>query len=110
MRFRKSVQRERSNRQRDLIGSLTGNALSRHPLAQLHFDLLHPPFRSLEPQRATQFFRLPSRETRRHHRNPQQLLLKQRHAERALQNRLERGMRILHRLTSRAPIKNGCTI
>ena len=105
VRFGKSVQRKRSDRQGDLIGGLAGNALPRHPLAQLHFDLLHPPFRSLEAQRAAQFFRLPSRKSRGDHGNPQQLFLKQRHAERALQNRFERGMRILHGLASSPTIQ-----
>ena len=76
-----------------------------HPFAQLYLDLPHPLLRSLEPHRAPQFLGLPAGEPGGRHRHAQQLLLEQRHAERALQNRLERRMRVLHRLAPRAPVQ-----
>jgi hypothetical protein len=54
---------------------------------------------------APQVFGLAARESRRDHRNPQQLLLEQRDAERPFQHRLERRMRIDDRLAAGAPIQ-----
>ena len=48
--------------------------------------------RALEAHGAAQFFGLAAGEAGGDHRHAQQLLLKQRHAQRALQHRLERGM------------------
>ena len=59
---------------------------------------LHPPLGPLEAHRAAQLFGLAAREPGRHHRDPQQLLLEQRHAERALEDRFERRMGIAHLL------------
>ena len=87
------------------------NPVPRHAVAQLHLDLLHPPFGSLEAHRAPQLFGLPAGESGRHHRDAQQLLLKQRHAERARENRLERRMR--DSCTGSRPARRfryGCTI
>ena len=93
VRFGKSVQRERRDRRDDPLRGLAGDALPRHALAQLHFDLLHPLLGSLEAHRAPQFLGLAAGESGGHHRHPQQLLLEQRHAERAREHRLERRMR-----------------
>ena len=82
------------------LGRGAGDSLPRHAVAQLHFHLLHPPFRPLEPERAPQFFGLSAGESRRHHRHAQQLFLKQRNAERARQNRLERRVRVADGLAS----------
>ena len=59
-----------------------GNPLPRHALSQLHLNLLHAPLRSLESERAAQFFGLTAGKPGRDHRDAQQLLLKKRHAER----------------------------
>ena len=75
------------------------------PVAQLHLDLLHPPLGPLEAERAPQLLGLPAGEPGGHHRHPQQLLLKQRHAERPRQDRLERGMRVAHRLAPGAAVQ-----
>src|SRR5207302_1980878 len=69
------------------------------------FDLLHAPFRSLETERAPQLLRLAAAEAGGDHRHAQQLLLEQRDAERAREDRLERGMRIYHRLAAGAAIQ-----
>ena len=105
VRLGKSVQRERRDRRDDLLRGVAGDALPRHAVAQLDFDLLHPPLGSLEPERAPQLFGLPAGEAGRHHRHAQQLLLKERHAERPRQDRLERRMRIGDRLPSGAPVQ-----
>ena len=81
------------------------DALRGHALAQLQLDLPHPLLGSLESHRAPQFLGLPAGEAGGRHRHAQQLLLEQRHAERALQNRFERGMRVLDRLAPGAPIE-----
>ena len=58
VRLGNAVERERRDRSDDLVGRRTGDALPGHPLAQLHFDLLHPPLRPLETERTPQLFRL----------------------------------------------------
>ena len=73
----------------------------RHALAQLHFDLLHALLGALEAHRAAQVFGLAAGEAGHHHRHAQQLFLEQRHAERALQHRLEQRMVVDHRLRGR---------
>ena len=107
VRFGKAVQRERRDRRDDLLRRLAGNPLRRHALAQLDLNLLHPFLGSLEAHRAPQIFGLPAGEAGGHHRQAQQLLLKERDAERALEDRLERGMRILHRFAPGAAIEVG---
>ena len=79
--------------------------LLRHPLAQLHFDLLHPLLGALEAHRAPQLLGLAAGEPGGHHRHPQQLLLEERHAERAREHRLERRMQRHHRLPPGAAIQ-----
>jgi len=70
-------------------------------------DLLHPLHRALEPHRPPQLLGLAAGEVRGHHGDAQQLLLEERHAERALEDRLERRMRITHRLLSLPPPQVG---
>ena len=65
-----------------------------HAGAQPDFDFFHALLRALEAHGAAQFFGFASGEVGHDHRNAQQLFLKKRYAERALQHRLERGMRI----------------
>ena len=94
VRLRKSVERKRRDRSDDLLGRVAGDPLPRHAGAQLPFDLLHALLGSLEAERAAQLLGLAAGKSGRHHRHPQQLLLEERHAERARQDRLERRMRI----------------
>ncbi len=81
VRLGKSVERKRRDRQHDLVGRRARDPVLRHALAQPRLDLLHPLDRSLEPHRPPQFLGLAARKPRHHHRHPQQLLLKQRHAQ-----------------------------
>ena len=69
------------------------------------FDLLHPPLGSLEAHRPAQLLGLAAGEPGGDHRNSQQLFLEERHAKRARENRLERRMRVLHRLAPRPAIQ-----
>ena len=89
VRLGESVQRKRGDRRDDPLGGLAGDAVARHPLAQLHLDMFHPPLGSLEPERAPQILRLSAGEAGRDHRHAQQLFLKERHAERAREHRFE---------------------
>src|SRR6185312_1176096 len=58
-----------------------------------------------ETHRAAKLLGLPAAESRGHHRHPQQLLLKQRHAKRAREDWLQRWMRVDDRLTAGASIQ-----
>ena len=101
VRFGKAIQRKRGDRQHDAIGGVAGDAVLRHALAQQAFELLHALLGSLEAHRAAQVFGLPAGEAGDRHRHAQQLFLEQRHAERALQDRLEQRMIVDHRLRGR---------
>src|SRR4030095_6776071 len=81
----KTIKRERGDGVDDLLGGGAVDALPRHPRAQLRLDLGHEALAPLEAERAPQLLGLRRREAGRHHRHPQQLLLEQRHAERAAQ-------------------------
>ena len=78
----------------DLILHVPGDSVFVHSLAQLHFNFFHAAFRTLESECAPQFFRFAAAETGGEHGHAQQLFLKQRHAECALEHGFERGMRI----------------
>ena len=84
---------------------VAGDAVPRHPLAELHLDLLHALLGALEAHRAPQLLGLAAGEAGGHHRHPQQLLLEQRHAKRPREHRLERGVQRHHRLPSGAAIQ-----
>ncbi len=73
------------------------DAVALHARAQLHFDIRHALFRALEAHGAAQLLGLAARESGGDHRHAQQLLLKQRHAQRAPQHRFERGMQAIGR-------------
>ena len=77
----------------------------RHALAQQPFELLHALLGSLEAHGAAQVFRLAAGEAGHRHRHAQQLFLEQRHAERALQDRLEQRMIEDDRLAAGAAIE-----
>ena len=76
-----------------------------HAGAQLHFDIRHALFGALEAHGAAQFFGLAAGESGRDHRHAQQLLLKQRHAQRALQHRLERGVQAIRLFPPLPPVQ-----
>ena len=84
---------------------LAGDAVFGHALAQQPFELLHALFGSLEAHGAAQVFRLAAGETGHRHRHAQQLFLEQRHAERALQDRLEQRMIVGDQLAAGAAIE-----
>ena len=105
VRFGESVEREGGDRLDDLVLRLLADAALRHPRAQPRLDLLHPFDRPLEAHGAPQLFRLASGESRRDHRDAQELLLEERHAERALEDRLEARVRILDRDLSLPPVE-----
>ena len=89
VRFGESIQRERADREHDAIGHRTRDTAFGHAGTQLHLDGFHALLGTLEPHRAPQIFGLPAGETGHHHRHAQKLLLEERHAERALEHRLE---------------------
>ena len=62
---------------------------------------------ALEPERAPQLLGFAAAEPRRHHRHAQQLLLEQRHPQRALEDRLQRRMRICHGFLPLSPLQVG---
>ena len=68
-----------------------------HARAQFLFDFFHSLLGTLVSQGPTQLFRFSAGEIGAEHRHAQQLLLKKRHAERSLEDRLQRRMRICHR-------------
>ena len=103
MRFGKSIQRKGSNGKNDLLLRLRRNAVALHPFPQLDFDVPHTLFAALKTKGPAQLFCLSTAESRGNHRHAQQLFLKQRHAQGALQNWLQRGMRINHCLSSLSP-------
>ena len=86
MRFRKSVQRKRSDRLHNAILRLVMNSILRHAHPQFSLHFFHPFLGPLRPKRPPQFFRFAPRKTRGNHCNAQQLLLKQRHTQRPLQH------------------------
>ena len=107
----KSVERERLDAEDDLLLRLAGDAALAHAGAQLRLDGAHALDRALEAHRAAQLLGLAAGEAGRHHRHAHQLLLKQRHAERALEDRLQRRVRIGRPARARrAASRYGCTI
>ena len=103
VRLGESVQRKRGDRLNDLLLRLLRDAVALHARTQLDFNVAHPLFAALEAEGATQLFRFAAAESGGNHGHAQQLLLKERHAQRALQHRFERRMRIDHRLPSLPP-------
>src|SRR5262245_16248675 len=63
VRLGKPVEGKRCNRRDDLLRRLAGDPLARHPVAQLHLDLLHPPLGALEAERAAQLLGLAAAES-----------------------------------------------
>ena len=105
VRFGEAVQRERRDRFNDPVLLRAGDAVARHALAQLDLDLGHLSFGALESEGAAQLLGLSAGEARGDHRHTQKLLLEQRHAERALEHRLERGVHEVHRFPALAALQ-----
>src|SRR5437667_10613695 len=87
----------------DLVLNFASDAVLIHSLTQLHFNFFHASLGPLEAERAAQFFRFAAAESGRDHRHSQQLFLKQRYAQSPFEDRLERRMRISHRIASLTP-------
>src|SRR5215471_12480046 len=102
VRFGKAVTGERTDLHDDLVLYILTKSVVRHPAPQLRFDFLHPFFRALETHGAPQIFCLATGKIGRHHGYTKELLLKEWHTEGPLQNRLQRGVRVTHRLLALA--------
>ena len=85
---------------KELLVRLAIDAVGHHALHEPGVDRFHAFARTFVPHRAAQAIGLAGREPGRFDRHAHALLLKERHAQRALQDRLELGMRIDHRLAS----------
>src|SRR6185503_15936064 len=96
MRLRKTIKRKRTDRQNDLVLFLSGDSVSTQAFTQLPLDYLHARFRAFETKRASQLFSLAPRKAGADHGHAQELLLKQRHSERAFQDRLQQWVRVSH--------------
>ena len=105
VRLGKPIERKRRDRQHDRIGGRADDAVGRHAGAQLALDLLHPLLRPLESHRPAQLLGFAAGESRHGHRHAQQLLLEERHAERALEDRLERRMGVDDRFLALAALQ-----
>ena len=78
----------------DVVLRLGADAVAGHAGAQAAFQVLHALHRSAHAHGAAQLLGFGAGEAGDGHGHAQQLLLKERHAERALEHRLERRMRI----------------
>ena len=91
----------------DLFLPRADDAVLRHAVAQPPLDLLHALDRALEAHGAPQLLGLAAGEVGHHHRHAQDLLLEDRHAERAREDRLQAGMRIGDFLALQAALEEG---
>ena len=105
VRFGEPVERERRDGFHDLLLRRGVDSPLGHAAPQLLLDRSHPLLRALEPHRAPQFLRLAAREARGDHRDLEQLLLEERDAEGALQDRLEGRVRVLDGRHAAPPIE-----
>ena len=103
--FGEAVERERGDAADDLVLGVAVDVALGHAGAQALLDLRHPLDRALEAHRAAQLLGLAAGEAGDLHRHPQQLLLEDRHAEGAAQDRLERRVRVLDRLAAGAAVQ-----
>ena len=104
MALGEAVVGERGELLDDLVLYVLGDAAFGHPRPQVRLDHRHRFLRPLEPHRPTQRVRLTGRESRQRHRHLHPLLLKERHAQRPVEDRLQIRMQISHRLlTTPAP-------
>src|ERR1035437_2491217 len=100
VRLGKSVERERSNRKDDLLLRFRRDAVTLHTRAKFDLDIAHAHLAALEAEGAAQFLGFATTEAGGNHRHAQELLLKERHPQRAFQYWLQRGMRIDNGLPS----------
>ena len=105
VRLREPVERERRDAAHDRLRGRAGDAVGCHAGPQFGLDRRHALDRALEAHRAPQLLRLAARETGDGHCDPQQLLLEERHAEGALENRLQRRMRVRDGLAPGAAVQ-----
>ena len=111
MRLGEAVEREGDDAAQDLLLRVARDAARRHAVAQPLLEALHLVLRALEAHRAAQLLGLAAGEARGRHRDAQQLLLEERHAERAREDRLERRMRdSAPARARRRRFRYGCTI
>ncbi len=92
VRFWKAIQCERRDRLDDFLLRLAKDAVAIHAGAQLQLNFFHSFLGALETEGAAQILRFATAESGCDHGYAQELLLKQRHAERSLKNRLKRRM------------------
>ena len=107
VRLGKPIQREGGDGLDDLVLGRSLDPALRHPRTQARLDGGHLVHRALEPHRPPQLLRLPSREAGRDHRDPQELFLEERDAQCPLQDRLERGVGILHGRQAAPAVEEG---
>ena len=86
---------------------LAGDAVALHAGAQAAFDILHALLRALEAEGAAQFLGLAAGEAGGDHGHAQQLLLEERHAERAREHGFERGVHAVRRFAALPPLEIG---
>src|SRR5271165_2821345 len=96
--FRKSIFAETQDLIEYLLGKGLGIAALAHAVDQSALERLQSPLALPGRHRAAQPVRLAGRETGRDDRELHDLLLKDRHPQRALEHRLDRLARITHRL------------
>src|SRR5579859_3449274 len=102
MRFRKSIERERSDGLDYFLLNFGSDSVFFHAAAKLYFDVFHARFGAFKTKGATQFLRFASREASGDHGHAQELFLKKRHAQRARENGFERWVKAFHRFASLA--------
>ncbi len=85
------------------VGEIALDPVALHAVEQPVVQLRHLLVRALVPHGAAQFVRLPGRETGSLDRQAHALFLEERHAQGALEHRLQLGMRIGHGLEAAAP-------
>ena len=83
VRFRETVQCERSDGLDDAILGFAGDSVSFHAMAQFHFHFSHARFRAFETEGAAKLLGFSSGKARDQHGHAQKLFLKKRHTQRA---------------------------
>jgi hypothetical protein len=89
VRFGEAVERERGDGENNFFLRLVRNLILCHSGAQPSFDFFHARLRPFESHGAAQVFGFAAGEVGGNHRQAQQLFLKKRYAESALQHWLE---------------------
>src|SRR5579875_1255772 len=103
VRFRKTVIGKAFQHVKELLRRFIADSVCDHAADELRIDFRHSLTRTFMPHRAAQLIGLAGRETGGFDRHAHALFLKERYAERSLQNRLEFRMWIRHRLETVAP-------